>query len=52
MNIEEKIEALKKVGYPTDEFTITQINRQYERVIGMGIKDIRNVGLHPHANEN
>lgn len=51
MSIEEKMKVLRDIGYPVDEFTIAQVNRHYDRVLGMGIKHIKNVSLHPHADE-
>lgn len=51
MTLEDKIEILREKGYPVDDFTIAEINRHYERVIGMNIDTIKGFGDHPHQDE-
>lgn len=48
MSIDEKMKVLKEKGYPVDEMSMTLINRNYERVIGMDIDTIKGVGDHSH----
>lgn len=52
MTLEQKVEKLKSLDYPADDFTVAEINRHYDRVVGMNITEsIKKAGRHPNADD-
>lgn len=52
MTLDQKIEKLKSLDYPVEDFTVAEINRHYERVVSMNITtSILEASQHPHSEE-